>query len=171
MRAEIYANLHTHSTHSDGGFTPTQMVERAILEGYHAIAITDHDTATAYPELKAAADAAGIECIFGVEFSSPCPEFGENWTFHINGFHFDPEYPEMKQYLYEMSLRESDQTRQLFERGQRLGTIPGGVTWEEVVEFNKPITWLCNEQLWWFLLDRKLVKPEERELANEFFNI
>ena len=50
----LYANLHTHSTHSDGVFTPEEMVKVAKREGYKAVAITDHDTATAYPYLKAA---------------------------------------------------------------------------------------------------------------------
>ena len=49
---KIYANLHTHSTHSDGVYTPAELVKIAKDEGYGAIAITDHDTATAYPELK-----------------------------------------------------------------------------------------------------------------------
>ena len=56
---KIYANLHTHSTHSDGVYTPAELVKIAKDEGYGAIAITDHDTATAYPELKAECDKLG----------------------------------------------------------------------------------------------------------------
>ena len=50
---ELYANLHIHSTHSDGGYSPSKIVQVCKEEGYHALAITDHDVATAYPELKA----------------------------------------------------------------------------------------------------------------------
>ena len=53
---KMYANLHTHSTHSDGKFTPTQLVEIAKQEGYNAIALTDHDTVTGYPELQKACE-------------------------------------------------------------------------------------------------------------------
>ena len=67
---EFYGMLHGHSTHSDGVLTPAEMVKVAKDEGYKAIAITDHDTATAYPELKAACEAEDMECLFGVEFSS-----------------------------------------------------------------------------------------------------
>lgn len=47
-----YANLHLHSTHSDGVYSPTELVTISKNEGYKALAITDHDTVSAYPELK-----------------------------------------------------------------------------------------------------------------------
>ena len=56
---KIYANLHTHSTHSDGPYSPTEIVKVAKAEGYRAVAITDHDTASAYPELKKACEGEG----------------------------------------------------------------------------------------------------------------
>jgi hypothetical protein len=62
------------------------------------------------------------------------------------GFHFDPEYPAMKEYLAGMSLREADQTRILVERGLKEGLLHD-ITWDEVLEFNKGITWLCNEHV------------------------
>ena len=53
----------------------------------------------------------------------------------------------MKKYLEDMSIRETEQTHVLFDRGVRLGKIKG-IEWEEVLEYNKGITWLCNEHLW-----------------------
>ena len=38
---EIYANLHNHTTHSDGPISPTQLAELAKSEGYGAVAVTD----------------------------------------------------------------------------------------------------------------------------------
>lgn len=147
---KLYANLHTHSTHSDGGYSPKQLAQAAKKEGYGAVAVTDHDTATGYKELKAECDKLGLECIFGVEFSSPSKmlvnQTGLAKEFHIVGFHFDPEYPAMKEYLAGMSLREADQTRILVERGLREGLLHD-ITWEEVLEFNHGITWLCNEHV------------------------
>ena len=46
---KIYANLHTHTTHSDGVYTPAEIVKIAYDEGYRAFAAADHDTITAYP--------------------------------------------------------------------------------------------------------------------------
>lgn len=148
---KMYANLHVHSTHSDGVYSPTELVQIAKQEGYRALAIADHDTATAYPELKSACDQAGLECIFGVEFSAPSKllegKSGQSGEFHITAYHFDPEYPAMKQYLYEMSCRETDQTKFIFDRGVRRGTITNQITWEDVLEHNPGITWLCNDHV------------------------
>ena len=161
----LYANLHTHSTHSDGGFSPRRLAQAAKEEGYGAVAVTDHDTVTGYQELKEECEKLGLETIFGAEFSSPSTMLAENSgqaaTFHIVGFHFDPEYPAMKQYLEDMSIRETDQTRVLFERGVRLGKIQG-ISWDEVLEFNKGITWLCNDHLFRAMLAKRVITREDR---------
>ena len=163
---ELYANLHIHSTHSDGGYSPSKIVHVCKEEGYSAIALTDHDIATGYPELKAECDKVGMECIFGAEFSSPSKLLSDydgplEPTFHIVGFHFDPEYPAMKQYLIDMGIRETEQTHVLFDRGVKLGRIKG-IEWEEVLEYNKGIKWLCNMHLWSAMLDKGLVTPADR---------
>lgn len=163
---ELYANLHTHSKHSDGGYHPRKLAQAAKAEGYGAVAVTDHDTATGYAELKEECDKLGLECIFGVEFSSPsrllrgdADSYGD---FHIVGFHFDPEYPSMKQYLADMALRETHQTHVLFDRAIRLGLLHG-ITWDEVLEFNQGIAWLCNEQLYDALIAKGLITHDKRD--------
>ena len=35
-------DLHTHSIFSDGELIPSELVRRAVFNGYDAIAITDH---------------------------------------------------------------------------------------------------------------------------------
>lgn len=57
---KLYANLHSHSTHSDGVYSPTELVKVAKAEGYKAIALSDHDIGTGYPEFKAACEKEGI---------------------------------------------------------------------------------------------------------------
>ena len=37
-------DLHTHTTFSDGTFTPTELVTLAAVRGLSAVAVTDHDT-------------------------------------------------------------------------------------------------------------------------------
>lgn len=147
---DFYANLHNHSTHSDGKFTPAELARQAAAEGYSAAALTDHDTATGYPEFKAACDDLGLDCIFGVEFSAPCPSLkradGADENFHLTAYHFDPAYPPMAEYLRQMAARETDQTRILFERGLAEGLLRN-ITWEEVLEYNRGIAWLCNEHV------------------------
>ncbi len=147
---EFYANLHNHSTHSDGKFTPAELARQAAAEGYGAAALTDHDTATGYTEFKAECDRLGLECIFGVEFSAPCYSLkradGSDENFHLTAYHFDPEYPPMKEYLWQMAMRETDQTRILFERGLSDGLLHD-ITWDEVLDYNTGIAWLCNEHV------------------------
>ena len=136
---KIFANLHTHSTHSDGPYSTAELVKVAKAEGYGALAITDHDTATAYPELKKACADEGLECIFGVEFSVRVPK-----PYHILGYDFDPEYPAMKKYLAEMAARQTDNTKGCFD----LAVKNGG------------IAWLCNNHVFNALLAKGLVKQE-----------
>ena len=59
MSLQHYANLHTHSTHSDGVYTPEQLVDIAKAEGYGALAVTDHDTITACEPVRRACEARG----------------------------------------------------------------------------------------------------------------
>lgn len=148
---KLYANLHLHSTHSDGVYTPTELAKIAYDEGYRAAALTDHDAVSGNGEFMAACKKLGMESIFGVEFSAYTnlfknPKSGKPGSFHLTAFDFDPEYPAMKEYLNQMSLRETHQTRVLFQRGLEIGYIKG-ITWEGVLEYNDGITWLCNDHV------------------------
>ena len=139
-----FANLHLHSTHSDGVYTPAELVEVAKNEGYRARALTDHDTVSGNPEIRSVCEREGLDYIFGCEFSSPWRE--KRMNFHIVGFDFDPEYPEMNEYLAQRSFCEAEQTRILFERGLAEGLLHG-ISWEEVLDYNQGVSWLCNNHV------------------------
>lgn len=152
---KMYANLHMHSTHSDGPYSPTELVYVAKDEGYKAVAISDHDTASAYEEMKAVCEKEGLDYIFAAEFSVRVPK-----EYHIVGFDFDPEYPEMKKYLADMALRQTDNTKKCFEEAVGKGDITG-ITWDEVLEFNRDIPWLCNNHVYKVLKAKGLAKEED----------
>ena len=141
---KVYACLHSHSTHSDGIHTPEELARVAKEEGYGGFALTDHDTVSGCRDMKAACDAAGLDFAFGIEFSTNSRDTGKG--FHMTAFGFDPDYPEMREYLWRLSEKETDQTRQLFARGVDIGYIKN-ITWDEVLEYNKGISWLCNEHV------------------------
>ncbi len=162
---EFYANLHSHCTHSDGKYTPEEIVKIAKDEGYKAFAITDHDTATAWPHLKAACEKEGLDYIYGVEFTANSPLLSGGY-FHMVAFNFDPEYPEMKDYLEKLSVNETFQTKHCFDRGVAEGKLLG-ITWEEVLEYNGDITWLCNEHLFRAMKAKGLVTDKD---YNQFFD-
>ena len=135
---KLYANLHTHSVHSDGKYSPRELVRIAWEEGYRALAVTDHDTVTANPEVEACCRELGMEYIFGAEFTSG--------PFHIVALDFDPEYPEMRAYLEKMVERQQHETKTVLGWAQEKGALTG-ITWEDVVEHNQGISWLCNEHV------------------------
>jgi len=74
-------DLHTHSILSDGELLPSELVRRAVVLGYRAIAITDHGDFTNFeliiPRLKKAVASLrrhGIEVLAGIELTHLPPE-------------------------------------------------------------------------------------------------
>jgi len=68
-------DFHTHSTRSDGGDTPSELVRKAKENGVSALALTDHHTEDGLPEFREACkkyDVFGIP--FGVEISAEIPD-------------------------------------------------------------------------------------------------
>lgn len=65
------ADLHCHSTCSDGTYTPIELLHLAKNVGLSALCITDHDTLDAYTEeTYKEAENLQIKLFMGVEFSS-----------------------------------------------------------------------------------------------------
>lgn len=153
-----YANLHNHTTHSDGVYTPEEIVNIAKKEGLSAFATTDHDTVTACEPTRIACEKAGLDWLFGAEFTSPCSSLGT--SFHILGFNFDKDYPKMKQYLDLLSMKETFETKFLFNLAVSEGSIKG-ITWDEVLKYNEDITWLCNEHVFRAMKDKYLIGDHE----------
>lgn len=63
-------DLHTHTTASDGSYTPTELVKYAKQKGLSAIAITDHDTVAGVEEASMEGEELGIRVISGAELST-----------------------------------------------------------------------------------------------------
>src|SRR4051812_24579280 len=64
------ADLHVHTTFSDGTYTPAQVVDLARRSGLAAVAITDHDTTAGVGPALAAAAGTGVEVVPGVEITA-----------------------------------------------------------------------------------------------------
>lgn len=79
----MIADLHTHSTASDGQYTPSELVRLAKNQGIGVLALTDHDTIAGLDEAVAAGEALGLQVIRGVELSAE-----EYHSFHILGYGF-----------------------------------------------------------------------------------
>ncbi|MBI2910899.1 MAG: PHP domain-containing protein, partial [Chloroflexi bacterium] len=85
------ADLHLHTTCSDGTLSPTDLVRRAAAAGLEVIAITDHDTVDGLAEaFEAACEFPGLQVIPGVELSTDIPRS----EVHILGYFMDYQNPQ-----------------------------------------------------------------------------
>jgi len=118
-------DLHLHTSHSDGSFTPTGVLELAREAGVTTLAITDHDITTGIPEATLAGQQLGIEVIPGIEISST---FGDS-ELHMLGYFLDWQDARLNERL--STLRESRHRRnpQIIARLQSLGI---DITYDEV---------------------------------------
>ncbi len=89
-----YADLHIHSTYSDGSLTPFEIVEVSAELQLKVISITDHDTVSGVEETIEAAQGA-IEVIPAVEMSSNIGDL----DIHILGYYVDYHDDDLLTYL------------------------------------------------------------------------
>jgi hypothetical protein len=80
-----YADLHTHTYHSDGTRSPREVIDVARAHGIEIVCISDHDNLAAYFEIKRYADAQGVTLVPGVELSC----IYEGIDVHILAYAFD----------------------------------------------------------------------------------
>ena len=77
------ADLHTHTTASDGQYTPAELVHLTKQHSVQVLAVTDHDTISGVNEAQRAGDALGLQVTRGVELSAK-----EHHNFHVLGYGF-----------------------------------------------------------------------------------
>jgi len=81
------ADLHCHSTVSDGTLAPEDLAARASANGVELWALTDHDEISGQHRAAVAAKACGMRYLTGTEISVTFV----NQTVHIVGLGFDPD--------------------------------------------------------------------------------
>lgn len=99
MKNIVYADLHTHTTASDGTSSPADVVQKAKEIGLNTIAITDHDTLGGFDEAMAEGKIQGINVVPGIEIS--CGWEGRDSSVHVVGLFIDPKSKELTQMLEE----------------------------------------------------------------------
>ena len=87
MSSTLNADLHCHSTISDGTLTPEELAQRAKANGVALWALTDHDEIGGQQRAAAAAAALDLPYLTGVEISVTFI----HQTVHIVGLGFDPD--------------------------------------------------------------------------------
>jgi predicted metal-dependent phosphoesterase TrpH len=87
MEAFGGADLHCHSTFSDGVETPTALVSRALEAKLSVLALSDHDALHGLPEFETAAKGTGLVPVSATELSTRC----EGEDVHLLGLFVDTD--------------------------------------------------------------------------------
>lgn len=129
-------DLHAHTTVSDGGDSPAELVLRASRGGLDTIAVTDHDNDAGCDEAVAAGDQLGVEVVRGVEISCDVEDLVERGytprlrpTMHLLGYFIPSRNNVLSSALGDLQWHRANRNRLIVERLNELG-IP--VTFEEV---------------------------------------
>lgn len=109
------ADFHTHTTASDGQYTPSELVQMARDRGLEVLAVTDHDTIDGLREAIQAGEQYGLHVIPGIELSAK-----EYPTFHILGYGFSSDAPVLQNLCHRMKTRRDERSQRLlaFLRGK-----------------------------------------------------
>jgi predicted metal-dependent phosphoesterase TrpH len=121
------ADLHLHTLHSDGTYTPEALVGAAVRHGLSVIALTDHDTVEGCAETAAAAGRAGIGFVPGTEITAEL----NGRELHILGYFVDPGDEALGR---ELARAQSIRQSRVREMVRRLNARGVGIDPEAVFE-------------------------------------
>ena len=116
-RESRWIDLHTHTTASDGTFTPDEVVKEAADLGLCAIAITDHDTVDGIREALEAGEKYDITVVPGIELST---EYA-GVEIHVVGLFVDPDSKELNAQAKQFREQRDSRNLKMIERLQKYG--------------------------------------------------
>lgn len=111
------ADLHLHSSFSDGTFTPREIVAEAARHHMSPIALTDHDTVAGIPEALQAGREMNVEVIAGVELSV----HEGSQEMHILGYFIDWENTAFQRMLDRLATGRRERLDDILRRLHGLG--------------------------------------------------
>jgi 3',5'-nucleoside bisphosphate phosphatase len=111
------ADLHLHTTASDGRLTPRELVARVAAAGVTVMAATDHDTTASVGEVRRLAAEQGVEAIAGIEVTAV--EDGRD--VHILGYFIVHDDPVLGEFLALQRRRRIARVEAIASRLQALG--------------------------------------------------
>ncbi|WP_068774548.1 PHP domain-containing protein [Paenibacillus sp. FJAT-26967] len=124
---EQWADLHTHTTASDGTLPPEENVRIAKEAGLSAVGITDHDTVAGIPAAVKEGERIGIEVVPGIEIST----VAGGQDIHVLGYYMDIQDPLFLSRLEELRGTRNKRNEMMLERLREMGI---SVTMAEVLE-------------------------------------
>jgi len=119
-------DLHSHTTASDGTFSPAQLVDEAGRNGVRILGITDHATFSGYDRALPLARQAGLELVCGIELSTKL----RGHSVHLLGYFLDEsKLAGFRSWILDLQESRRERNVRLIARLQELGL---DVTLEEV---------------------------------------
>jgi len=122
-------DLHTHSTASDGLYSPQELVHLARQVGLEVLGLADHDTTAGLPAAMAAGERVGVTVLPAIEINTDLPE--KRGEAHVLGYLMDFELPSFQASLSSLREARAQRGERMVERLQALGL---DVTWKRVRE-------------------------------------
>ena len=124
----IQADLHLHTTASDGTLSPTALVNLCAARGLKVIAVSDHDSTEGLAEAQAAAAShADLEIIPAIELSTDIP----GSEIHVLGYFVDAGDADFQRTLAEFREGRGERGRGMVKKLNALGYE---IAWERVRE-------------------------------------
>jgi len=115
------ADLHLHSTWSDGTLTPEQLAAACAAAGLSVVALCDHAELRGIAPTALAGARLGVYVVPAVELNAAEAD--------LLGYFVDAQAPALVKLCGDLRQRRAERTRAAADRLQRLGL---GVPWEEV---------------------------------------
>jgi predicted metal-dependent phosphoesterase TrpH len=109
-------DLHTHTTASDGTYTPSELVRYAKTIGLSLIAITDHDTISGIEEALYESKNVGIEILPGVEIS-----VSDEIEIHMLSYFKEDNYKDVDIMLEPLRLERETRNVKVIDKLNELG--------------------------------------------------
>lgn len=111
-------DLHTHSTYSDGTYSPRELIRAAEKMGLAAVALCDHNNVSGLPEFCKAAEGSRVEAVGGVELST---DYGQT-ELHILGLCIEPRYyDEINTMMLDYKYRKEESNIRLVDALRKAG--------------------------------------------------
>lgn len=114
-------DLHSHSTASDGAYTPAELVRQAHAAGVTHLALTDHDCTDGLVEAGYEARQCGLALIPAVEISTTW----QGKSVHIVGLNINPACQELQQGLARLQALRMTRAEEMGRRLAKDGILGG----------------------------------------------
>lgn len=103
-----YIDLHSHTTESDGTYTPEELVELAASYGLTALAITDHDTFLGFELARPFAQKLGLDLVRGIELNSRLNLAGRQDHRHVHLLAYFPSHEPSNEFIAWLESERND---------------------------------------------------------------